>query len=115
MDYAFKWIHDNGGLCTEQAYPYTGQQGPCKADLCQVVQGSGVKGYSDLKSSETALMTALNKGPVSVAIQANQFHFQLYQSGVMSGRCGTNLDHGVLAVGYGSTMEGQNWWKVKNR
>jgi cathepsin L len=45
----------------------------------------------------------LNKGPVSVAIEADKTVFQYYTGGILSGsECGTSLDHGVLAVGYGS-------------
>lgn len=58
-------------------------------------------------------MAAIAQQPVSVAIQANQLGFQLYKSGVFSGRCGTNLDHGVLAVGYGD-LSGKPYYKVKN-
>ena len=58
-------------------------------------------------------MAAIAQQPVSVAIQANQLGFQLYKSGVFTGRCGTNLDHGVLAVGYG-TEGGKDYYKVKN-
>jgi C1A family cysteine protease len=58
-------------------------------------------------------MAAVAQQPVSVAIEANHLSFQLYKSGVYSGNCGTKLDHGVLAVGYGS-LDGKAHFKVKN-
>merc|ERR1712188_331911 len=58
-------------------------------------------------------MGVANTGPVSVAIEADQMSFQLYSGGVLTGSCGTNLDHGVPAVGYGSES-GTDYWKVKN-
>jgi C1A family cysteine protease len=62
---------------------------------------------------EEPLLAAVAQQPVSVAIQANHISFQLYKKGVYSGNCGTNLDHGVLAYGYG-TESGKKYWKVKN-
>ena len=59
-------------------------------------------------------MSALVQQPVSVAIQANQPAFQFYKSGVLTGTCGTRLDHGVLAVGYGTWTDGTDYYKVKN-
>ena len=53
------------------------------------------------------------KGPVSVAIEADQFVFQGYTSGVITSGCGDQLDHGVLAVGYG-TDNGQDYFIIKN-
>jgi KDEL-tailed cysteine endopeptidase len=59
-------------------------------------------------------MLALSLQPVSIAIEADQKEFQLYKSGVFtSPNCGTNLDHGVLAVGYGS-VDGNDYYKIKN-
>ena len=59
------------------------------------------------------MMEALAGQPVAIAIQADQKDFQLYKSGVFTGSCGTRLDHGVLAVGYGS-LDGEDYYKVKN-
>merc|ERR1712072_915722 len=65
-------------------------------------------------SNEADLLDAVaNTGPVSVAIEADQSSFQMYSGGVLTGNCGKNLDHGVLAVGYG-TDGGTDYWKVKN-
>jgi C1A family cysteine protease len=59
------------------------------------------------------MMSAIALNPVSVAIEADQKEFQLYSSGVFTGECGTNLDHGVLTVGYG-TENGEDYYLVKN-
>jgi cathepsin L len=118
MDNAFTWTKSNGGLCTESGYPYTsgstGQKGTCYT-TCSKNTGVAPKSFTDVaKNSDSALMTALVQQPVSVAIQANQPAFQLYKSGVLTGSCGTNLDHGVLAVGYGTWTDGTDYYKVKN-
>lgn len=39
--------------------------------------------------------------------------FQLYSGGVLTAACGTNLDHGVLLVGYGVSEDGIKYWKVQ--
>lgn len=116
MDNAFKWIEKNGGLCTEDEYPYfsgdTKKPGSCKTS-CAVVDDSKITSFVDVKTSDNDMMTALSQQPVSIAIQADQKDFQLYKSGVFTGDCGTQLDHGVLAVGYGS-LNGQDYYLVKN-
>jgi len=115
MDSAFAWAQSNGGLCTEDAYPYvsgtTTKAGTC---VTSCAKNSAPNGFVDVTTnSDDALVTALNGGPVSVAIEADQSSFQLYSGGVFTGACGTSLDHGVLAVGYG-TDSGLEYYKVKN-
>ena len=117
MDNAFSWISKNGGLCSEADYPYvsgtTKTAGNC-AKTCHNVAGSAIAKFVDVQpASDLAMMTALAQQPVSVAIEADQREFQLYKSGVFTGACGTNLDHGVLAVGYGSDA-GSDYYKIKN-
>jgi hypothetical protein len=118
MDNAFSWTKSNGGLCTESGYPYTsgttGQKGSCTT-TCTKNSNVTPKSFTDVaKNSDSALMTALAQQPVSIAIQADQPAFQLYKSGVLTGTCGSNLDHGVLAVGYGTWTDGTDYYKVKN-
>merc|ERR1712046_174608 len=74
-----------------------------------------VSSYSDVTpKSTTQLKAAVAKGPVSVAIEADKMAFQGYTGGVITGSaCGTQLDHGVLAVGYGNEG-GEDYFLVKN-
>jgi len=87
-------------------YPYTGQQQDCAAASCDIVDGSALFDFDDVRPMSTAsLMEALTKQPVSVAIFAASLTFQLYQSGIYDwcpDAFSENLDHGVLAVGYGT-------------
>lgn len=117
MDNAFTWIEKNEGLCSEDDYPYvsgtTKSAGSCQT-TCSTIENSKIASYVDVdKSSDDAMMAALSKQPVSIAIQADQKDFQLYSSGVFTGSCGTQLDHGVLTVGYGSE-NGEDFYLVKN-
>merc|ERR1711881_758049 len=73
----------------------------------------GITGLKDVANENALLNAVSNVGPISVAIEADQSSFQYCSSGVLTGSCGTNLDHGVLAVGFG-TSGGTDYWKVKN-
>lgn len=117
MDNAFTWIGDNGGLCSENDYPYfsgkTKSSGSCKTS-CKNIQNSKITQFVDIiKSSDDEMMKAISKQPVSIAIEADQREFQLYKSGVFSTSCGVNLDHGVLVVGYGNENN-LDYYLVKN-
>jgi len=112
MDYGFAFVESNGGLCTENDYPYLAyQEWRCREDGC--AKSDPISSYEDVSSNTAALEAACSNGPVSIAIEADQTAFQQYESGVMTGSCGTGLDHGVLLVGYG-TDGSDDYWKVKN-
>ena len=117
MDQGFEYIIKNKGIDTEQSYPYKGVDESCVFKKKSV--GATITGFKDIQSgSESALQSAVaNVGPISVAIDASSFTFQLYSSGVYDDdECGNqpeNLDHGVTAVGYG-TQDGKDYWLVKN-
>jgi len=112
MDYAFSFVETNKGLCSEAEYPYLAyKQWRCEEDGC--TKYDTISNYEDVRVSTSALEAACNEGPVAIAIEADQSAFQQYNGGVMTGECGTGLDHGVLLVGYG-TDGGDDYWKVKN-
>jgi cathepsin L len=115
MDYAFEYIKVNNGIDTEPSYPYQASDHPCRFKAADV--GATDTGFVDITSKdENALQQAVaTVGPISVAIDASHASFQLYKRGVYhEARCSqTQLDHGVLAVGYG--VEGStDYWLVKN-
>ncbi|XP_061962878.1 cysteine proteinase mucunain-like isoform X2 [Populus nigra] len=113
MDYAFDFIIENGGIDTEEDYPYKAIDSMCDPNRknARVVT---IDGYEDVpQNDEKSLKKAVANQPVSVAIEAGGRDFQLYQSGVFTGSCGTQLDHGVVTVGYG-TEHGVDYWIVRN-
>ncbi|OVA20538.1 Peptidase C1A [Macleaya cordata] len=114
MENAFEFIKQNGGITTEQNYPYKAEDGTCDAlkENSHVVM---IDGHEMVPvNDEDALMKAVANQPVSVAIDAEGQDFQFYSEGVFNGDCGTELDHGVAIVGYGTTLDGTKYWTVKN-
>merc|ERR1711976_214283 len=97
-------------IASESSYPYTARDGTCKSTFTTAIPAGGVTGYVDC-SGASALQSALQSGPVSVAVEADQSAFQRYSGGVLSSGCGTSLDHGVLAAGL-DTANG--YYLVKN-
>ncbi|GLU22871.1 hypothetical protein SLE2022_389120 [Rubroshorea leprosula] len=95
-------------------YPYEGINGSCNSAK-ESNHAAWITGYEDVPSnSEAALLKAVAQQPVSVAIDAGESDFQHYSSGVFTGQCGTELDHGVTAIGYGTPSDGTKYWLVKN-
>jgi cathepsin L len=114
MTSAFKYVAANKGIDTESSYPYTARNGQCHFSTANI--GATISSYGTIASgSESALTTAINRQPISVAIDASHNSFQLYKSGIYyEPACSSSrLDHGVLAIGYGSDTTG-DYYLVKN-
>ncbi|CAG9131173.1 unnamed protein product [Plutella xylostella] len=114
---AYQWIMKHG-LPTEEEYGgYLGQDGYCHID--NVTVATKMKGWVNVTTNnENALRLAIFKhGPISVAIDASHKTFSFYSNGVYYEPACKNkveeLDHAVLAVGYG-ILKGQKYWLVKN-
>merc|ERR1712232_597251 len=109
MDQACGWAQSTA-IATEDSYPYTASDGSCSSSFTTAIPSGGVTGYQDVSKSADALRSAVMGSPVSVAIEADQSAFQLYSGGTLTSGCGSNLDHGVLAVG----VNADGSIKVKN-
>merc|ERR1712127_286103 len=108
MDNAFDYIKHQDGIDSEESYPYEMRDDqPCRYH--QEDRAGDDVGFVDIPSgSEKHLMAALaNEGPVAVAIDAAHRSFQFYSTGIYyEPECSSmQLDHGVLAVGYGDACE----------
>ncbi|XP_076939635.1 cysteine proteinase COT44-like [Bidens hawaiensis] len=113
MNLAFEFIIKNDGIDSDKDYPYIGMDGICNntRKSAKVVSIYGYEYVSE--NDESALQKAVANQPVAVAIDSHSQDFHLYESGIFNSPCGTNLDHGVVLVGYGSE-DGNDYWIVRN-
>ncbi|KAL5175393.1 P34 probable thiol protease [Glycine soja] len=119
--HAFEWVIENRGIATEVDYPYTAEDhGTCKANKTQnsvTIDNFGgliISEHSTQPETDNALLSATLEQPISVAMDARDFHF--YTGGIYDGgNCSSpyGINHFVLIVGYGS-LDGVDYWIVKN-
>ena len=115
MEGAFKFVIENG-QCSNSEYPYVSGDTKSADDFCNTCDAIVYINdcYDVEPNNQISLKNAVFRQPVSVAIQADSFYFQSYSSGILdSSKCGTELNHGVLVVGYGEENN-QKYWLVKN-
>jgi len=114
---AYDWVikHQNGGFMKEEDYPYSPSEHSCKFDPSKVVVT--ISGYSEVASGSESDLAAkcASVGPIAVGIDASNWSFQLYSSGIYDEpSCSSySLDHAVGVIGYGSEG-GVNYWIVRN-
>jgi len=105
----------SAGSISEADYPYTGARGICQAKGKPIT--ATISTYTDLPfgNEETLMEATASVGPISIAIDASNYSFQLYSGGVYyEPRCSSyHLDHAMLLVGYGNS-NGYDMWQVKN-
>ncbi|XP_008225270.1 PREDICTED: zingipain-2-like [Prunus mume] len=113
MTSSFQYIQQNGGIASEENYPYQAVEGTCNANQPAVQ----ITGYEKVpENSEEDLLKAVSRQPVSIIIDGSGAEFMNYQSGVFSPTdCGTKTTHAVTVVGYGMTEDGIKYWLLKNQ
>ncbi|CAF3243000.1 unnamed protein product [Rotaria sp. Silwood2] len=117
MDNSYKYLEDNHGIDTNASYPYEAIDGKCRFNVKTVA--ADVTSYVDIKAqSEADLQDAIATiGPIAVAMDASHTSFQFYSAGVYSEKdcSSTILDFSLLAVGYGTTIDNQDYYILKNQ
>ncbi|XP_043573078.1 digestive cysteine proteinase 1-like isoform X1 [Chiloscyllium plagiosum] len=115
---AYEWMIKHGGIATAESYgSYLGQNGFCHYN--QSVFTAKLKSYVNVTSGrrEALKMAIFKNGPVAVGMDASHKSFRFYSHGVYyEPKCKNSrieLDHAVLAVGYG-ILDGEPYWLIKN-
>lgn len=99
MEQAYWYMIDHG-LATEKSYPYTGN-GTQKCTYSQSQRVAKLGKCARVPTSNyDKLISAVAQQPVSVAVASEAF--MLYDRGIFDGECTTDLDRGLLLVGYGA-------------
>ncbi|XP_008779585.3 zingipain-2-like [Phoenix dactylifera] len=114
MTGAFQYVINNGGITTENNYPYRANDGTCDTNRASS-SAATIGSYESVPANdESSLLQAVTNQPVSVGIDGSGQDFRHYKGGIFTGACETNMNHAVTAVGYGTAEDGTKYWLVKN-
>jgi len=110
---AYEDIITNGGLTSEDDYPYSGEQQTCPSSEPSIAK---IANWTYLDVNPTDIETFMvAQGPLSIALNADLL--MSYSGGVITGTpddCPiSGMDHAVLMVGYDLTQS-PPYWIVKN-
>lgn len=117
---AYQYVIDNGGIDTEESYPYQGRIGKCKFNKDNV--GATASDYIDVRYRDERELQMIvgNLGPTSACIDSSGT--KQYQGGIYDGisrkdlsKCSSvYVNHAMTVVGYGTSLTGVDFWILKN-
>jgi C1A family cysteine protease len=112
MTDAYDYSSKNKGVDSESSYPYKALQGTCKYTTAGNV--GNVTKYTYTKANDEADLKAklYSVGPIAVAVDAT--YMQSYTAGVFQCTNYTDVNHGVLLVGYGTDTSLGDYYLIKN-
>jgi C1A family cysteine protease len=123
MENALHFLSHHSSIYQDD-YKYTGSDDSCSYDKAphtevyvehDTATRNGDSVFHTLFGTKEDLQAAVSHAPVSIAVQADLPPFRMYSGGVIdTEECGKALNHGITAVGFGTTDEGQFYFIVKN-
>jgi cysteine peptidase B len=107
---ALQWVEQQGGLDTDQCYPYTAEDGTCASSQC--TPAGNINNVVPIGADESTIYASLKKyGPLSICADASEW--SNYDGGIMTGdECGSDVDHAIQLTGYSPSQGG--YWIVRN-
>ncbi|CAG9314229.1 unnamed protein product [Blepharisma stoltei] len=114
---AFEYVIGNPGLASDKVYPFNSGNGivnNCVPTLASQTAAS-ISGYANVAPVDdpAALIAAITQQPIAVGVEADQYVWQYYKTGVITNNCGTNINHFALVVGYNNSAQ-VPYYIVKN-
>lgn len=120
------WAHDyhewktddcgGTGAVLEQYFPYTATDAPCNCPYPHdyfIQDWDYVSTDSQVAPTDLIKQAILDYGPVSVAVAANS-SFSSYSGGVYDACDGSNINHGVVLVGWDDSQGANGVWFLRN-
>ncbi|XP_070600226.1 cathepsin K-like [Erythrolamprus reginae] len=116
MDIAFENVRKQGGINSEESYPYDGQKLSCRYNPEESITRCNSFGQTTQGDEEEIQIAVAKIGPISVAVDARSSKFKFYKSGIYTERYGgqRQITHAVLIVGYNQTSKDGGYWIIKN-
>lgn len=111
---AYEYVIKAGGLEAEVVYPYKAKDQKCHFNSTGVAVKISQWQYVVKGKNETEMQNSLYvAGPLSICVDADPW--QTYQKGILTKKCGQDLDHCVLLVGYGvDSSSNLEFWSIRN-